>query len=239
MGEPLVRLDGKVALVTGAAAGQGAAEARLLAELGASVVPTDIDAEGVQAIGAELGVRAYRLDTSSSAQWREVVDAVVAEHGRIDVLVNNAGILRSAELADWAEETLRLVLDVNLLGPMLGMQTVAAVMPRGGSIVNVSSTAGVRGYPGALPYSASKWGLRGASRSAALDLAPQGIRVNCVCPGAVETPMVADRSSDFSHLPIPRRGSAEEIASMVAFLASPASSYATGADFVVDGGATA
>ncbi|MFS3129323.1 SDR family NAD(P)-dependent oxidoreductase [Nocardioides sp. Bht2] len=239
MSEPMVRLDDKVALVTGAAVGQGAAEARLFVELGATVIATDIDGAGVAASAASIGAESYQLDTSSAADWQRVVDAVVADHGRVDVLVNNAGILRSGELADWAEETLRLVLDVNLLGPMLGMQTVAAVMPRGGSIVNVSSTAGVRGYPGALPYSASKWGLRGASRSAALDLAPQGIRVNCVCPGAVETPMVADRSSDFSHLPIPRRGSADEIARMVAFLASSASSYATGADFVVDGGATA
>lgn len=239
MGEPLVRLDGKVALVTGAAVGQGAAEARLFAELGALVVPTDIDAEGAERIGAELGVRSWALDTSSSAQWRTVVEAIVAEHGRIDVLVNNAGILRSGELADWPEETLRLVLEVNLLGPMLGMQTVAAVMPRGGSIVNVASTAALRGYPGLMGYAASKWGLRGATRSAALDLAPQGIRVNCVCPGAVETPMVADRDTDLSHLPIPRRGTAGEIASMVAYLASDASTYTTGADFVVDGGATA
>ena len=119
------------------------------------------------------------------------------------------------------------------------MQAAVPLMPRGASIVNVASISGLRGHAGALPYAASKWGLRGASRSAARELGPRGIRVNCVCPGSVDTPMIASSTMDLSHLPIPRRGTAGEIAAMVAFLASDASAYTTGADFVVDGGATA
>ncbi|CAN5654309.1 hypothetical protein BH09ACT8_BH09ACT8_13980 [soil metagenome] len=130
------------------------------------------------------------------------------------------------------------MLDVNLVGPILGMQTVSPVMPEGGVIVNVASTAALRGFGGSLPYASSKWGLRGASRSAAIELAPR-IRVNCVVPGTVDTPMIDADSLDLSHLPVPRAAQPEEIARMVAFLVSDAAAYCTGAEFVVDGGATA
>jgi 3alpha(or 20beta)-hydroxysteroid dehydrogenase len=226
---PLVDLAGKVAIVTGAARGQGAAEVALFARLGAAVVATDIlEDEGV-----------LRHDVTSRADWDRVVAAAVAQHGRVDVLVNNAGVYRTGDLVTWPEDDLRALLDVNLLGPVLGMQAVAPAMTAGGSIVNVASISGMRGHGGALPYAASKWGLRGASRSAARELAPRGIRVNCVCPGSVDTPMIADSTMDLSHLPIPRRGTPEEVAGLVAYLASDASAYCTGADFVVDGGATA
>jgi 3alpha(or 20beta)-hydroxysteroid dehydrogenase len=226
---PLVDLAGKVAIVTGAARGQGAAEVALFARLGAAVVATDIlEDEGV-----------LRHDVTSRADWDRVVAAAVTQHGRVDVLVNNAGVYRTADLVTWPEDDLRALLDVNLLGPVLGMQAVAPAMTAGGSIVNVASISGMRGHGGALPYAASKWGLRGASRSAARELAPRGIRVNCVCPGSVDTPMIADSTMDLSHLPIPRRGTPEEVAGLVAYLASDASAYCTGADFVVDGGATA
>jgi 3alpha(or 20beta)-hydroxysteroid dehydrogenase len=226
---PLVDLAGKVAIVTGAARGQGAAEVALFARLGAAVVATDIlEDEGV-----------LRHDVTSRADWDRVVAAAVTQHGRVDVLVNNAGVYRTGDLVTWPEDDLRALLDVNLLGPVLGMQAVAPAMTAGGSIVNVASISGMRGHGGALPYAASKWGLRGASRSAARELAPRGIRVNCVCPGSVDTPMIADSTMDLSHLPIPRRGTPEEVAGLVAYLASDASAYCTGADFVVDGGATA
>ncbi|MQW78027.1 SDR family oxidoreductase [Nocardioides sp. dk4132] len=241
MSAPLIDLTGKVALVTGAARGQGAAEAELFVDLGATVVLTDVLAEEVGALAKRLGDRAshHRHDTSSSADWARVLEAVRAEHGRLDVLVNNAGVYRTGDLTEWPEQDLRALLDVNLLGPVLGMQVAVPLMPRGSSIVNVASISGLRGHDGALPYAASKWGLRGASRSAARELGPRGIRVNCVCPGSVDTPMIASSTMDLSHLPIPRRGTAEEVAAMVAFLASDASAYTTGADFVVDGGATA
>lgn len=236
---PLVRLDGRVALITGAARGQGAAEAALFAELGAHVVLSDIDAGELETTAAPLGAAWHQHDTASRADWERIVRAIVDEHGRIDVLVNNAGVYRTGDITTWPEDDLQRLLGINLLGPVLGMQAVAPVMPEGGSIVNVASISGTRGHGGALPYAASKWGLRGASRSAAREFAPRGIRVNCVCPGSVDTPMIADSTMDLSHLPIPRRGTSEEVAATVAFLASAASSYTTGADFVVDGGATA
>lgn len=240
MDDPVLTLDGKVALITGAARGQGAAEAELFARLGACVVLTDLDDAGAQVAAAIGGEASYHHhDVASSAQWQQVVEEVVDRHGRVDVLVNNAGAYRTGDILEWPEEDLRALLDVNLLGPVLGMRTVAPVMPEGSAIVNVASISGVRGHAGALPYAASKWGLRGASRSAARELAARGIRVNCVCPGSVETPMIAGSTMDLSHLPIPRRGSAQELATTVAFLASDASAYTTGADFVVDGGATA
>lgn len=224
-------LTEKVVLITGAARGQGAAEAELLGALGAKVVACDVS-------GAD-GESLTHLDVTDADAWAAVVADVTAAHGRIDVLVNNAGIYRKAPLGEWSADQIRDILDVNLVGPILGMQAVSPVMPRGGAIVNVASTAGLRGFGGALPYSSSKWGLRGASRSAAQELAPLGIRVNCVCPGAVDTPMIDLSTLDLSHLPMPRAAHVSEIANMVAFLASDASSYCTGADFVVDGGSTA
>ncbi|WP_235736392.1 SDR family NAD(P)-dependent oxidoreductase [Nocardioides alcanivorans] len=239
MTTPLVSLTDKVVLITGAARGQGAAEAALFTELGATVVLTDIDGAELETMAATIGATAHRHDTASRDDWERIVRATVDDHGRIDVLVNNAGIYRTGGITTWPEDDLQRLFGINLLGPVLGMQAVAPVMPEGSSIVNVASISGVRGHGGALPYSASKWGLRGASRSAAREFAPRGIRVNCVCPGSVDTPMIASSTMDLSHLPIPRRGTSGEVAATVAFLASDASSYTTGADFVVDGGATA
>jgi 3alpha(or 20beta)-hydroxysteroid dehydrogenase len=238
---PLVDLSGRVAIVTGAARGQGAAEVALFAGLGATVVATDLLEDELADLAAAVGpaVSVHRHDVSARADWDRVVRAAVAEHGRLDILVNNAGVYRTGDVVSWPEEDLRSVLDINLVGPILGMQAAAPEMAEGGSIVNVASISGLRGHAGALPYATSKWGLRGASRSAARELAPRGIRVNCVCPGSVDTPMIADSTMDLSHLPIPRRGTADEVAGLVAYLASDASGYCTGADFVVDGGSTA
>ncbi|MDP9168020.1 MAG: SDR family oxidoreductase [Actinomycetota bacterium] len=234
------RLDDKVVLITGAARGQGAAEAELMAELGAQVIACDVlDVEGA-ALRERLGtsVSYHRLNVVEAHEWQSVVRDVVDQHGRIDVLINNAGVYRRALLTDWTAEQIRNMLDVNLVGPILGMQTVSPVMPDGGVIVNVASTAALRGFGGSLPYASSKWGLRGASRSAAIEFAPR-IRVNCVLPGAVDTPMIDAAALDLSHQPMPRAARPEEIARTVAFLASDAASYCTGAEFVVDGGSMA
>ena len=230
-------LAGKVALITGAGSGQGAAEARLFAAEGAVVVVTDRDEPSGTAVAASIGATFLPLDVTDSAAWDRVVSAVVTRHGSLDVLVNNAGVWRKAPLEEWTDADIQSMTAVNLLGPIYGMRAASRVMRAGSAIVNVASTAGVRGFGGALPYAATKWGLRGASRSAAQELGPRGIRVNCVCPGVIDTPMIDAASLDLTRQPLSRPGLPEEIARAVAFLAADAT-YCTGAELVVDGGAT-
>ncbi|MEU7110258.1 glucose 1-dehydrogenase [Streptomyces sp. NPDC046182] len=240
----MTSLSGKVVIVTGAARGQGAAEARLLAASDARVVCTDVREEDGRAVAAELGGAGLfvRHDVTSAEGWREVVTAAVGAYGRIDALVNNAALWRTAPVESETYENFELLLRVNLLGPFLGIQAVVpALCGTGrGSIVNVSSTAGLVGVPGHAAYGSAKFGLRGLTRSSALDLARYGIRVNSVHPGAVDTPMTAAvAGKDWSHVPLGRMGRAEEVGGVIAFLVSDASSYVTGAEFTVDGGLTA
>lgn len=243
---PLIHLRDKVVLITGAAGGQGRAHATLMHGLGARLVLTDLDAPGVAELAAHVGPDALGLghDVGSVTDWGRVVDAAVAAFGRIDVLVNNAGYCPVSPLAETSEQTIRRTIDINLIGPLLGMQAVLPAMRGvGGSIINISSTAGLAGYAERAPYAASKFGLRGASRSVAREYGPYGIRVNTICPGAVDTAMISEETRAgvgfIAGIPIPRAGRPEEISNMVAFLASDASSYCTGQDFVVDGGVTA
>ncbi|MEU9111488.1 glucose 1-dehydrogenase [Streptomyces sp. NPDC048483] len=242
------RLDGKVAVITGAGRGQGAVEARLFAEAGARVVITDVREEEGRSVAAELGDAAVfvRHDVTEAAGWATVTETAVESFGRLDILVNNAALWRTAPVDTETEENFALLLRVNLLGAFLGIKAVVPALRTagGGSIVNISSTAGLKGLPQHAAYGASKFGLRGLTRSAAIDLAGDRIRVNSVHPGMIDTPMVASvlgperREQEYPRVPLRRIGQPDEVAELVRFLASDASAYITGAEFAVDGGLT-
>lgn len=242
------RLEGKVAIITGAAKGQGEAEARLFASEGARVVMTDVLADRLAATASTIdGAIAMVHDVTDPAQWEAVVDAAVDTHGRVDILVNNAAIHRIRPLLDEPIADMRSIMDVNLFGAVAGMQAVAPVMARtgGGSIVNISSLAGYRGYYGHSAYGATKWALRGVSRVAAIEFGPLGVRVNTIFPGSIETdmlPRTGDAAADAARheaMPIPRPGTVDEIAEAVLYFSSDASSFTTGAELVIDGGSYA
>ncbi|MCU0310881.1 MAG: glucose 1-dehydrogenase [Acidimicrobiales bacterium] len=238
------RLAGKVALVTGAARGQGEAEARLFAAEGAQVVLADVlDAEG-EAVAADIGpaARYVHLDVSREDDWRDAM-AVVAEIGPLSVLVNNAAILRFSAITDTSLEDYLRVIMVNQVGTFLGMKAAIGPMTEagGGSIVNISSIDGIGSKNSLVAYSSSKGAIRSMTKTAALELGQFGIRVNSVHPGGVFTPMNGDIAKDVfdaahRQLPLARSAMPEEIATMVLFLASDEASYCTGAEFVVDGG---
>jgi 3alpha(or 20beta)-hydroxysteroid dehydrogenase len=238
------RLEGKVAIVTGAARGQGEAEARLFASEGARVVATDVLPE-VQAVADDLGDAAVARvhDVTRPDAWAEVVAAAVETFGGVDVLVNNAGIHWIRLLVDEDPAELERLLRVNLVGPYLGMQAVVPAMTErgGGSIVNISSVAGLQGAYGHTAYGASKWGLRGLTKTAAIELGQQGIRVNSVHPGPIDTPMLPVAPDDriFDSQAISRAGRADEVAAAVLYLASDEAAYVTGAEIAVDGGLVA
>ncbi|MGO9927532.1 MAG: glucose 1-dehydrogenase [Mycobacterium sp.] len=235
------RVDGKVALISGGARGMGAAHARALVAEGARVVIGDILDDDGRAVTEKLGEAAHfvHLDVTDPEQWDGAVDAAVSRFGRLDGLVNNAGIvkmgpLRGSSLSDWQQ-----VLDVNLTGAYLGMRAVVEPMIAGGggSIVNISSVEGMAGSAHLHAYVAAKFGLRGITKSAAVELAAYGIRVNSIHPGLVHTPLSKGVTKEFM-VPIPMRRGADpsEVATFVLFLVSDESAYATGSEFVVDGG---
>ena len=239
------RLDGKVAVVTGGARGQGEAEARLFASAGARVLITDVLDELGEAVAKAIGdaARFVHHDVREESSWREVVDVASGEFGRIDALVNNAGILQTSRIEEQTLEAFEAVVKVNLYGVFNGMRAVIAPMRAagGGSIVNISSAAGLRGIPGYGAYGATKWAVRGITKTAALELAKDRIRVNSVHPGAVDTAMGPAASPQHGDRPPPvpllgRVGLSADIANLVLFLASDASSYVTGAEFAIDGG---
>ena len=239
------RLDGKVAVVTGGARGQGEAEARLFASAGARVVVTDVLDDLGEAVVKEIGdaARFVHHDVREESSWKEVVKVATGEFGRVDVLVNNAGILQTSRIEDQTLEGFEAIVRVNLYGVFNGMRAVIAPMRAagGGSIVNISSAAGLRGVPGYGAYGATKWAVRGITKTAALELATDRIRVNSVHPGAVDTPMVAASNlqrgpGGLPSAPLGRVGIPDDIANLVLFLASDASSYVTGAEFAIDGG---
>ena len=243
------RLDGKVAIITGAARGQGEAEARLFAAEGATVVLTDVLSSEGQAVADDLGARFHHHDVSTEDGWSRVVDATLQEHGRIDVLVNNAGIFHRAKLIDHTVDDLRRILDINLIGVFLGMKSVAPTMmsQESGSIVNISSIAGLGASPGAIGYGASKFAVTGMTKTAAIELARYGVRVNSIHPGMIDTEMIQEVAShDEARLerlegttPFKRSAAPDEIAYLALYLASDESSFSSGSEFVADGGVTA
>ncbi|MFB8237541.1 glucose 1-dehydrogenase [Kitasatospora purpeofusca] len=240
-------LTGKTVIVTGGARGLGAEAARLAVAAGANVVVTDVLEEDGLATVAELGERArfVRHDVTSEEDWQRVVDHAVAEFGAVHGLVNNAGISTGTLLADESVAYFRKVLDVNLTGVFIGMKTVVPAMRAagGGSIVNISSAAGLMGLALTAGYGASKWGVRGLSKIGAVELGAERIRVNSVHPGMTYTPMTAavgirQGEGNYPNTPMARVGEAPEIATAVVYLLSDDASYVTGAELAVDGGWT-
>lgn len=243
------KLEGKVAIVTGGARGMGAATVRRFVAEGAKVAIADVlEAEGA-ALAAELGdaARYYKLDVTSEESWASVVAAVEADLGPVSVLVNNAGILMFKSLLETTKADYERVLGVNLVGEFLGIKAVApGMIARGkGSIVNVSSVDGMKGANGLVAYASSKWGVRGLTKVAAMELGHKGVRVNSVHPGGVDTVMSNHNAAPreevdkgFANVPLQRIGGPEEVAAASAFLASDDASYMHGAEIVVDGGMT-
>jgi 3alpha(or 20beta)-hydroxysteroid dehydrogenase len=233
-------LAGRVALVSGGARGIGAAVARLLAAEGAAVLVGDlVPPDGHNGPEDADGTAFVELDVTSELQWARALEHARERFGPVTILVNNAGIMVRAPLVETSLADFEHVLRVNLVGQFLGIRAVVPQMcaAGGGSIVNVSSVAGLIGTSGRSAYSASKWGIRGLTKTAALELARDGIRVNSVHPGVTETDMIASAPGDVTaSQPIPRRATPDEIAQMVLFLATDRSSYATGSEFIVDGG---
>jgi 3alpha(or 20beta)-hydroxysteroid dehydrogenase len=244
------RLGGKVALITGGVGGIGAAAAAAMVAEGAQVVVADVrDAEGTD-LAARLGTAAAycHLDVTLDGDWAAAVEATTERFGPPSVLANNAGVLSMGGLESVDLAEFRRIIDVNQWGCFLGMRAVIPAMRAagGGSIINTSSVAGLAGTPHAFAYSASKWAVRGMTRAAAMDLGPDGIRVNSIHPGTIDTPMIhnptpegaAARQAYADRVPLRRVGEPDDVAQLMVFLASDESSYCTGAEYLVDGGDT-
>jgi 3alpha(or 20beta)-hydroxysteroid dehydrogenase len=241
------RLEGKVALISGGARGIGATAARLFASEGASVVLGDVLDGDAKATADEIGANALalRLDVTSEEDWAAAVAEAEARFGRLDVLVNNAGILAFGTIEGTSPEDFMRIVRVNQLGAFLGLRAAVPAMRRagGGSIVNVSSVEGITGGPALAAYASTKFAVRGLTKVGAVELGPHKIRVNAVCPGGIDTPMVRGSGTEgmdldalFAGVPLGRAGRPDDVANVMLFLASDDSSYCNGAEFVVDGG---
>lgn len=241
----MARFDGQVALVTGGASGMGAADCRLFVEEGAKVVIADLNEELGHQLASELGDNAVfvRLNVAEEQGWKDAIAATNDAFGRLDILVNNAGILQQTSIDDTTVENFQKIMAINVDGVFLGMKYAIPEIRKqgGGAIVNMSSTAGLEGQINATGYVASKWAVRGMTKSVAADVADENIRINSVHPGAVATPMTQGTVSMDAPLPLAaanRPASPEEIAKVVLFLASEDASYMNGAELAVDGGLT-
>ena len=244
------RLTDRVALITGAARGQGEAEARLFHREGAKLVIADVREEQGKALERELGERSLfvRLDVTSEEDWRDAVAVTLERFGALNILVNNAGILKLAPLLEMSLSDYMAVVDVNQVGCFLGMKigARAIVDSGGGSIINTSSIGGLWGIPGGAAYSASKFAVTGMTKTAAIELGKEGVRVNSIHPGIIDTDMVRSFASEGASakaagvsLPVGRMGTPEDIAALALFLASDESAFCTGSSFTADGGVMA
>lgn len=245
-------MAGKVAFVTGAGSGMGRSMARIFAQRGAVVIVADIDVNGGTAVATDiqaLGGKALfiRTDVSNEEQVRAAIETTVAQYGRLDYAVNNAGWDGDVKpLTEQASDVFRRVIDINLAGVFYGLKYQIPVMVKqgGGAIVNTSSIAGVRGHPGIGPYVAAKHGVNGLTKTAAIEYASQGIRVNALCPGGIRTPLLESylqaapelRAAIIDAHPMRRLGEPEEMAQVAVWLCSPAASYVNGHELVADGG---
>ena len=241
----MTSFSGLTAIVTGAAGAMGEQEARMFAERGANVVLTDVRADEGTAIADDIGKSAVFVphDVSSESGWNTVIETALSAFGSVNVLVNNAAISKAIKLIDTDVDTFDLFYRINQLGVYLGMKSVVEPMKAagGGSIINISSVAGLRGASTLFAYSASKWAVRGMTQSAALELARFKIRVHAVFPGVIDTPMNAPNPPGMNDVlvkttPLRRMGESHEVAEAVLFLASPEASFATGAELAIDGG---
>ncbi|WP_431028343.1 glucose 1-dehydrogenase [Lysinibacillus sp. LZ02] len=243
----MARLEGKVAIITGAAQGMGAAHAKLFVEEGAKVVITDLNEEKGQALVAELGENAVfvKQNVANEADWATVVATAEEAFGPVNVLVNNAGITMAKSLMETTVEEYRRIVEINQVSVFLGMKAALPSMQKagGGSIVNISSLNGL--VAGAIGYTDTKFAVRGMTKAAAMEAAHYNVRVNSVHPGVIATPMVVQEDTkaaveEFAkHIPLQRVAQPEEVSKMVLFLASDDSSYSTGSEFVIDGGISA
>jgi 3alpha(or 20beta)-hydroxysteroid dehydrogenase len=237
-------MAGRVAIISGGARGMGAETARVLAREGASVVIGDVLVDEGRAVAAEIagegrGAATFvPLDVTRADQWASVVSTAVSAYGHLDTLVNNAGVTLRKRVQRYPIEDFNRIIGINLTGAFLGMRASvdAMIAAGGGAIVNVSSIQGIHGTPYNHAYVASKFGLRGLTKSAALELAPHGIRVNSIHPGLIRTPMVEHMPDDLIPIPLGRPGQPADIANLMLFLLSDEASYATGAEYVLDGG---
>lgn len=246
-----MRLKGKVAIITGAANGMGAAKAKLFAKEGAKVVATDVNEENLNSIVAEIiadggEAVAIKHDVTSEEEWKTVVTKTIELYGKLDILVNNAGVAVNKTMANMEMDEWNSVMDVNLNGCVLGMKYCIPEMKKSGSgsVINISSIGGIVGMAGTSPYTAAKGALRALSKSAAVEYAKDKIRVNSVHPGIIETPMTASTMEAAipyykTHTQLPYMGEPNDIAYGVLFLASDESKFMTGAELVIDGGWTA
>lgn len=240
------RLNGKIAIITGAASGMGLEHAKLFVKEGAKVVITDVNETDGKALETELGSdNALFLthDVSKLAEWEQVVIETEKKFGPVNILVNNAGIGQMVSIEDLTEENYRKVISINQDGVVFGMHSVVNSMKKGtsGSIINISSTAGLAGIKACVAYCASKFAVRGMTKAAALDLAPYNIRVNSVHPGLIDTPILSTATDEVREhmratIPLNRIGEASEVSKLVLFLATDEASFSTGAEFVADGG---
>lgn len=239
----MTQLDGKVALISGGARGMGATHARAMVEKGAKVVIGDILDEDGRQVAKEIGEDAtyVHLDVTVPEDWEAAVETAVERYGKLDILVNNAGIANFGPIDEYPHEDWHKIIAINLTGVFNGIKAAVPALKEagGGSIVNISSTAGIQGFPELPGYTAAKFGVRGLTKSVALDLGKHDIRVNSVHPGVIRTPMTEDIPEDTTHVALDRTADPSEIANLVIFLASDEASFSTGAEFIADGGETA